>query len=92
MTESVSCVRFQVSGRVQGVGFRYAAMQEATRIGVSGWVKNLSNGDVELVVCSDDQQLAQLESWLQQGPRFAQVSKVEREPSSELVVGEFEIR
>jgi len=92
LTESVSCARFRVSGWVQGVGFRYSAMQEANNLGVNGWVKNLSNGDVELVACGDERQLAQMETWLQRGPRFARVSKVEREPSGESVTGDFEIR
>ncbi len=92
MTESTPCVRFQVSGRVQGVGFRYSAMQEAVRLGISGWVKNLSNGDVEVIAQGDEQQLMQMELWLQRGPRFAQVAKVKREPSDESVTGDFEIR
>lgn len=70
------CRRFVVSGRVQGVAYRASAVDAATRLGVAGWVRNLANGDVEVLACGDAGQLAALEKWLWQGPRAAKVSSV----------------
>ncbi|MGH8459624.1 MAG: acylphosphatase [Nevskiales bacterium] len=87
------CERFRVSGRVQGVGFRYAALHEARRLGVSGWVRNLPDGRVEVLAQGTDELLDRLSGWLQQGPPGARVTGVERstEPSAELAPG-FDIR
>jgi acylphosphatase len=71
-----ACQRFRVSGRVQGVGFRFAACAEARRLGITGWVRNLPNGDVEAFACGDADQLLVLGQWLQRGPRSARVSDV----------------
>jgi acylphosphatase len=69
------CLR--ISGRVQGVGFRYSAMDEARRLGVSGWVRNTHDGTVELVAEGDREQLQRLVTWCHVGPRGALVTDVE---------------
>jgi acylphosphatase len=69
--------RAVVSGRVQGVGFRYACVAEARAIGVAGWVRNLGDGRVEAHIEGDKDQVAQLLAWLKDGPPFAQVESVE---------------
>ena len=69
--------RAVVSGRVQGVGFRYACVAEARAIGAAGWVRNLPDGRVEAHVEGDQDQVAQLLAWLQDGPPFAEVDAVE---------------
>ena len=69
--------RAVVSGRVQGVGFRYSCVAEARAIGVAGWVRNLPDGRVEVHVEGDEDEVAQLLAWLHQGPPFADVSQVE---------------
>jgi acylphosphatase len=74
----MGCVRFVVSGRVQGVFFRASTRDEALRLGLTGHARNLPDGSVEVVACGDDAALAQLESWLELGPPLAQVSRVER--------------
>lgn len=71
-----SCRRFNVSGRVQGVGFRYAACFEARRLGLTGWVRNLANGDVEALACGEADRVGAFEKWLWRGPRGAQVTDV----------------
>ena len=67
----------RISGRVQGVGFRYSAMNEARRLGVTGWVRNTHDGSVELVAEGETDQLRQLVAWCHVGPRGALVTDVE---------------
>ena len=71
-----ACQRYRVSGRVQGVGFRFAACAEAQRLGITGWVRNLPNGDVEALACGDADQLLVFGQWLHRGPRSARVTDV----------------
>jgi acylphosphatase len=72
-------MRLVVTGRVQGVGFRWATVDEAQRRGLVGWVRNLSGGGVEIVAEGDKDGLEKLAAWARQGPRFASVSSVEQE-------------
>lgn len=78
----MACVRFVVSGRVQGVSFRAATRAAATRLALRGWVRNLPDGDVELLACGGATALDRLEKWLWQGPPAARVTQVAREPSA----------
>ncbi len=68
-----------VHGRVQGVFFRHAAADEARSLGLRGWVKNLANGDVEIVAEGPRRELKILAAWAHQGPRLARVIGVEEE-------------
>ena len=70
-------VHLRIAGRVQGVGFRYAALDEASRLGVTGWVRNTRAGDVELVAEGDETLLRRLVTWCHSGPRGALVSAVD---------------
>ncbi|MCR4347598.1 MAG: acylphosphatase [Sulfuricaulis sp.] len=70
------CRHFLVSGQVQGVFFRASAQDTARKLGLSGWVRNLADGRVELVACGEEAQVKQLEKWLRQGPRHARVEQV----------------
>ncbi len=72
----MACRRFQVSGRVQGVFYRAATQDTARRLGLTGWVRNRPDGDVELVACGDEARLKQLEEWLWRGPPHARVEGV----------------
>jgi acylphosphatase len=72
------CERFLVSGRVQGVGFRYAVLNEARRLGVNGWVRNLPDGRVETLAQGDPARLEAFYEWLRRGPPAARVAGVER--------------
>jgi len=69
--------RFYVSGRVQGVGFRFFAEEVAARLGVGGYVKNLFDGRVEVYAIGNEQQLHALQDALGRGPRMATVDRVE---------------
>jgi len=68
--------RYVVSGRVQGVGFRWFVEREAAQIGVTGWVRNCSNGDVEVMATGTRDQLGSLRQKLEQGPRASRVEHV----------------
>ena len=69
--------RYLVSGRVQGVGFRYFVEREAHRIGLRGWVRNLDDGTVEVRVEGIAAQVTELEGLLWIGPRFSEVRSIE---------------
>ena len=71
-----AAIQFRVSGRVQGVGFRYATQQAARDIGVNGWVRNRRDGDVEGVAEGETTSLDAFVDWLRQGPRHAVVGDV----------------
>jgi len=71
--------RYLVSGRVQGVGFRFFTQREADKIGVSGFVRNLDDGRVEVVASGSAEQLAKLRAALERGPRFSDVTGVVEE-------------
>lgn len=69
--------KFVVRGRVQGVGFRWFVEREAHMLGISGWVRNNSDGSVEVLAVGTRDQLMGLRSRLRQGPRAARVDEVE---------------
>lgn len=70
------CRHFFVSGRVQGVFYRAFTQETARRLGLTGWVRNLPDGRVELVACGEPSRIAELESRLWQGPPHAKVEAV----------------
>ncbi len=65
-----------IKGRVQGVGFRYWCREMAQQLGVTGWVRNLFNGDVEVVAEGSSEQLNELLKWCRKGPPYAFVKDV----------------
>ena len=73
----VEARRFIVRGRVQGVGFRWFVEREAHILGIAGWVRNNTDGGVEVLAQGTRDQLSGLRSRLQQGPRAARVDGVE---------------
>ena len=68
--------RFLISGRVQGVGFRWFVHDAATREGVGGWVKNLFDGRVEAFVEGESDAVTRVERALRRGPPGARVEHV----------------
>ena len=68
--------RFVISGRVQGVGFRYFTQDAAAREGVAGWVQNLPDGRVEAFVEGDEDAVTRVERALRSGPPGARVQNV----------------
>jgi acylphosphatase len=68
-----------VSGRVQGVGFRFSAYDEAKDLAVAGWVRNLAGGEVEIVAEGTRENLQILAAWAYLGPPSAHVTTVREE-------------
>ena len=68
--------RFVISGRVQGVGFRWFTREAAEREGVTGWVRNLPDGRVEALVEGEAESVERIERALRRGPGGARVSDV----------------
>jgi acylphosphatase len=68
--------RLEITGRVQGVGFRYSMQREAARRGVRGWVRNRRDGSVEALLQGEDAAVEALTAWARQGPPGARVSEV----------------
>jgi acylphosphatase len=66
----------QISGRVQGVGFRYSMQREAARLGLTGWVRNRRDGSVEALLQGNDEAVATLTAWARRGPAGAQVAEL----------------
>ncbi len=73
------CIRFTVSGIVQGVGFRYHTCHEGIKRNLTGYARNLSNGDVEVVASGENEQMVDFFEWLKAGPPSSRVKYVEAE-------------
>lgn len=69
---------FKVHGMVQGVGYRWFTHKVATHLGVTGYVRNLPDGSVEVVAQADQDVLARFEQQLRRGPSMSEVAAVER--------------
>ena len=83
MTTNHIARRYLISGIVQGVGFRYFAQDEAERLHVSGYVRNLRDGRVEVYAIGTPEKLARLGTLVERGPHGAMVQNVVEE-SAEL--------
>ena len=70
------CLHCYVTGRVQGVGFRYATAEKALVLGVNGYVRNLPDRRVEVMASGEEKAVIALRNWLWQGPQFARVTDV----------------
>jgi acylphosphatase len=73
---SVVAVRGTVEGRVQGVGFRWSTVRQAQRLGVAGWVRNLVDGRVEVLVQGSETEVAAMRRFLETGPPASRVTAV----------------
>jgi len=83
----------EISGRVQGVGFRYAMQREAQRLGVRGWVRNRRDGSVEALAHGEPSAVEQLVAWARRGPAGAHVTDLRvLETAAEGVSAAFEQR
>ncbi|KTD09502.1 acylphosphatase [Legionella jamestowniensis] len=73
------CMHCYISGKVQGVWFRASAQEEAKKLGINGWARNLADGRVEILACGDQKQLEKFEHWLKNGPPLAEITSYSRE-------------
>lgn len=71
------CCHVWVAGRVQGVWFRARTCDQAQKLGLDGWVRNLSDGRVEVLVQGSDAGVSRLLEWLETGPPLARVDQLE---------------
>ena len=86
-------VRVVVRGRVQGVGFRYAAVAEARRLGLAGWARNTPDGNVEILADGPSTAVREFITWCRQGPPMARVSGLQQsEESRDEPLGEFGVK
>ena len=83
---------FVVTGRVQGVGYRYFAQKAALALNLRGWVRNLPSGSVECLAAGSAAALAQFEDRLRQGPVLARVDFIESTDSHGVSIEGFHIR
>lgn len=70
------CVHALISGRVQGVWFRHFTREQAEASALTGWVRNLSDGRVEALLCGEEKAVRHVEAWLNRGPELANVAEV----------------
>ena len=77
-----------VTGRVQGVSYRVSTQKKALKLGLTGWVRNLSSGDVEFEAQGSEIKVEQLLKWARKGPFFAKVNNLS---SSEMAATETDL-
>ncbi len=85
-------VHVWVTGRVQGIGFRYSACEQAERFGLGGWVRNLGDGRVEAVFEGPAAEVARVVAWCRQGPPGAWVSDLRSETEPPIGESSFHAR
>lgn len=76
-------IHIRIKGHVQGVGYRYFAVQTAKIFSLTGWVRNCSNGDVECEAQGEENDLQNFLEQLTSGHRWAQVNEIEQKKISE---------
>lgn len=79
MSEKI-CIRYYISGKVQGVWFRANTKEKALHLQLTGYVRNLPDGRVEVLACGDQEKIAELQAWLNIGPKHAEVTHLEYQP------------
>ena len=75
-TQDTLTVNMKITGKVQGVGFRYFVLRQAQELGVNGWVRNLPNGDVEALAQGEKAGLERFIAKVKEGPSFSRVEDV----------------
>ena len=83
--------QFRVQGQVQGVGFRWWTRSVARRLGITGTVRNLPDGSVEVRANGTADALSRLRSELEIGPSGAEVSLIEEQPATDVPTDSFDI-
>ena len=86
------CLRVFISGKVQGVGYRYSTVQKAQELGLRGWVRNRLDGRVEAIFSGTEPLITQMLQWCDQGPRSAKVTDVSVEKLEPQIYQGFEVK
>ncbi|MFA5906931.1 MAG: acylphosphatase [Desulfobacula sp.] len=87
MTQKIQ-IRLRIRGRVQGVFFRAKTKQEADRIGIKGWVRNLPDRSVEAILQGDPEKVTRMTDWCKKGPPLSRVDHVDTE--ADTILSDFE--
>ncbi len=90
--EELALYKIFIKGRVQGVGFRYYAAEEAKSRGINGYVKNLPDGRVYIEAEGKIEELKSFLEWCRKGPRFALVLSVNEEKYAPVHYSDFAIK
>ncbi|MGH9488502.1 MAG: acylphosphatase [Terriglobales bacterium] len=88
----MAAARFEVFGRVQGVGFRFFAQRQAQTLRLRGWVRNRDDTAVEVYAEGSEHALDEFERELRRGPATASVSRLVRRPAETSSLSDFQIR
>ncbi|PJA45468.1 acylphosphatase [Candidatus Uhrbacteria bacterium CG_4_9_14_3_um_filter_50_9] len=80
-----------IFGYVQGTGYRYSAKQQADRLGITGWIRNLDDGTVKARIHGSDDDVQVFLDWCKQGPVLAKVERVETSDVSSFDADSFSI-
>jgi acylphosphatase len=89
---STKAVQVKVTGRVQGVAFRWEAQKVAARLGLAGWVRNEPDGSVAGFAEGDDEAVDRWVDWCREGPPYARVRDVAVLPAAVTGARSFDIR
>tara|TARA_R110002111_G_scaffold176804_1_gene242315 strand:+ start:681 stop:956 length:276 start_codon:yes stop_codon:yes gene_type:complete len=73
---TITCIQLRVTGKVQGVSYRISAKREADKLGLTGWVRNQSDGSVDILIEGYQTELDTFIQWAQNGPQYADVHHV----------------
>ena len=87
----MQAVSLKITGKVQGVFFRAETKKKADELKLSGWVKNCSDGTVEIFAQGDDAKLNEFEKWCKKGPPMARVYGIQAKPQEPSDFSKFEI-
>jgi acylphosphatase len=92
MDQDLAAVTVRVSGRVQGVSFRWHTVEQARRLGVHGWVRNEPDGSVAAHLEGDPAAVDAMVGWCRQGPAYARVRHVAVTEARPMGARTFDIR
>lgn len=84
-------IHLLIKGNVQGVFYRASAKKMAEELGITGWIKNTGDGNVEALISGDVEQLNKFTSWCRKGPEKAIVTSLEKTEYEELFFRDFSI-
>jgi acylphosphatase len=84
-------VHLVIKGKVQGVYYRASARDVAREVGVTGWIKNMTDGNVEALVSGPEERVEKFIEWCRKGPKSAEVSEVIVNDSKEKPLTDFRI-
>jgi acylphosphatase len=79
VSENIKTYKILVSGRVQGVGFRYFSQSRASKYNIKGFIRNIYDNKVEIVCQGEEEELEQFINEVRKGPAFSVVSDIEKE-------------